>query len=168
MLKNLPIGKRLGMAFGCLLGLMLGVVGSAYWGMQDTARLARLILDVESPLVEHSQRARANTLGMRRFEKDVFLNLDAPTKREEYLAKWHEEQDRLEDRLKELEKLTTGASEKEALALMKRDMATYENGFAQVTAGIKNGQIKSAEEANVAIEPFKDEIRRLETTAYEF
>ena len=87
MLKNLPIGKRLALAFGTLLALMLGVAGAGYWGLHDTARLARQVLDLDSPLVEHSQRAKGNTLGMRRFEKDVFLNIATPAKVADYLVK---------------------------------------------------------------------------------
>jgi methyl-accepting chemotaxis protein len=165
MFNRLPIGKRLGVAFGGLLALMLAVAGAGHWGLRDAARLARRVVEVDSPLVEHSQRARAHSLGLRRFEKDIFLSADSPTRREEYLAEWQEERDRLEGRLKELEKLAERTEEQEVLASMRRDLATYETGFAQVVSGIKNGVLRTAEEANAAIEPYKDDIQRLEATA---
>jgi len=168
MLKNLPIGKRLGLAFATLLALMLGVAVAGYWGLHDTARLARQVLDVDSPLVEHSQRARANTLGLRRFEKDVFLNIATPAKRDEYVDKWKDQQHRLEERLQELDHLLAGSADREVVAVMRKDMAAYDGGFAKVLEQIKKGQIRTPAKANAAITPYKDEIRRLEETAYEF
>jgi methyl-accepting chemotaxis protein len=165
MLKDLPIGKRLGVAFGALLALMLAVAGTGYWGVNGSTRLARHVLDVDSPLVEHSQRARAHTLGLRRFEKDVFLNLASPAKRDEYAAKWKEQQQRLEERLGELGRLADDASEKEALASMRKDLAAYELGFTGVLDQVRQGKVKRPEEANAAVTPYKDEIRRLEETA---
>jgi len=75
MLKDMKIGKRLALAFGLVLALMGTVSAAGYWGLETVAGLAREILKVSSPLVEHSQRARANTLGLRRYEKDYFLNI---------------------------------------------------------------------------------------------
>src|SRR5215510_2807205 len=99
MLKNMSIGKRLGLAFASLCVLMLAVAGAGYWGTHQTATLATGVIKVDSPLVEHAQRARANTLGLRRYEKDVFLNVTAPEKVEEYAVKWKDQLKRLDDRL---------------------------------------------------------------------
>jgi methyl-accepting chemotaxis protein len=87
-MKNLRIGKRLALAFGLVLGMMALVAGAGYWGLASIGALATQIVKVDSPLVEHSQRARANTLGLRRFEKDLFLNIGAADKEADYLAKW--------------------------------------------------------------------------------
>ena len=69
-MKNLKIGKRLTLAFGLVLGLMALVAAAGYWGLTSTGALASRIVTVDSPLVEHSQRARANTLGLRRYRQD--------------------------------------------------------------------------------------------------
>ena len=168
MLKNLPIGKRLALAFGTLLALMLGVAGAGYWGLHDTARLARQVLDLDSPLVEHSQRVRANTLGLRRFEKDVFLNIATPAKVDEYVEKWTDQQRRLDERLQELDHLLAGSPDREVVVSMRKDMTAYDSGFTSVVVQIKKGQIRTPAKANEAITPYKDEIRRLEETAYDF
>jgi methyl-accepting chemotaxis protein len=168
MLKNLPIGKRLGLAFGTLLTLMLGVAGAGYWGLHDTARLARQVLDVDAPLVEHSQGARANTLGLRRFEKDVFLNIATPAKVDEYVDKWTDQQRRLVERLQELDHLLAGSPDREVVVSMRKDMNAYDSGFTSVVVQIKKDQIRTPVKANEAITPYKEEIRRLEETAYDF
>jgi methyl-accepting chemotaxis protein len=168
MLQNMSIGKRLGLGFGLLLALLTLVAGSGYRGTRLAANLAMNTLQVQSPLVEHSQRARANTLGLRRFEKDVFLNVGSAEKVAEYLAKWKDQRDRLLERLAVLDSLETEDSGKAAIRSMRADLATYEQGFNRVLALIDQGKVKTAPEGNAAIADVKDEIRRLEQTAYDY
>ena len=59
MLKDIRIGKRLGLGFGSILVLMGAVAATGYWGLERVADLARNILRVSSPLVEQSGRADA-------------------------------------------------------------------------------------------------------------
>ena len=99
MLRNMSIGRRLGFGFGLLLVLVGLVAASGYRSTRVASNVALHLLKVESPLVEHSQRARANTLGLRRFEKDIFLNIANPAKVEEYLVKWKDQRERLAERL---------------------------------------------------------------------
>ena len=167
MLKNMAIGKRLASAFLALLALMLIVAGVGYWGLDVTAALTYRILAQDATLVEHSQRARANTVGMRRYEKDFFLNIGDAEKEREYLAKWGEERDKIKERFEVLEKVAA-TDDREVLASMRHDLATYEAGFIKVTDAIRSGAIKDPREANAAIVDVKDEIRRLEATAYDF
>jgi methyl-accepting chemotaxis protein len=168
MLKDMKIGKRLAVAFGLVLALMGTVSAAGYWGLETVAGLAREILKVSSPLVEHSQRARANTLGLRRYEKDYFLNIGSAEKEADYLAKWKDQKKRLDERLDELEKLIQTDADRDIVRSMRKDANVYEEGFQKVIAQIREGAVKTAQEANVAIGPYKDEIRRLEETAYEF
>ena len=168
MLKDLSIGKRLALAFGALGVLMLAVAGAGYWGTQQAARLAHSYLKVESPLVEHAQRARANTLGMRRFEKDVFLNLGNPEKVAEYVEKWKDQAGRLDERLTHLESLDTSPEGRETIQQMRKDAAAYHQGFDAILAQVRSGRIRTAQAGNAAVTPYKDEIRRLEEAAYEY
>ncbi len=168
MLKDIRIGKRLGLGFGSILVLMGAVAATGYWGLERVADLAREILRVSSPLVEHSGRARATTLGLRRFEKDYFLNIGSPEKEADYLAKWKDEKKRLEERLDELERLAQNETDRETVRSMRRDANAYEDGFQKVMGQIRDGAVKTPQEANAAIMPFKDPIHNLEETAYDF
>ena len=159
MLKNMTIGKRLALGFGLLLALVALVAGSGYRSTRLASSLAMQVLKVESPLVEHSQRVRANTLGLRRFEKDVFLNVDNAEKVAEYVTKWKDQRDRL---------LETEDSGKAAIRSMRADASTYEQGFNRVLALIEQGKIKTPAEGNAAMADVKDEVRRLEQTAYDY
>ena len=168
MVKNLRIGKRLSLGFGLVLALIGGVATAGYWGLERVAGLAHEILKVSSPLVEHSERARAITLGLRRFEKDYFLNIGSPDKEVDYLAKWKDQKKRLEERLDELERLAQSETDRETVRSMRKDASSYEEGFQRVLVGIREGTVKTPQEANAAILPFKDPIHGLEDTAYEF
>ncbi len=168
MLRNMSIGKRLGVGFGLLLVLLAIVAGSGYRGTRLAADTALSVLRVESPLVEHSQRAKGNTLGMRRFEKDVFLNIATPDKVADYLAKWKDQRDRLSGELASLDSLETSDSGKAAVRSMRADFATYEQGFTLVYGLIAQGKLKTPADANAAIAQYKDEIHRLEQTAEDY
>jgi methyl-accepting chemotaxis protein len=169
MLKNVTIGKRLGLAFGALGLLLMCVAATGFWGTRSAGQLATGVIKVDSPLVEHAQRARANTLGLRRFEKDVFLNIASPDKVVGYVEKWQDQMTRLEARLKTLEG-----------ARVRRAGPRGDQADAQGRGGLSRGasprcsrrsastSCALAVEANVAIEPYKDEIRRLEDTAQEY
>jgi methyl-accepting chemotaxis protein len=168
MLKAMKIGTRLAMGYGLVLALMGAVGAAGYWGLERVADLGREILKVSSPLVEHSQRARANTLGLRRFEKDYFLNIGSPDKEADYLAKWKDEKKRLEERLDELDRLVQNDGDRETVRTMRKDAALYEEAFQKVLAQIREGSVKTPQEANAAIIPFKDDVHRVEQTAYDF
>ena len=75
MLKDVKIGRRLGLAFGSVLLLTGAVCAAAYWGLTTMDSMAREVLKVAYPLVAQSQQARSSTLALRRFEKDSFLNI---------------------------------------------------------------------------------------------
>jgi len=167
VLKNIRIGRKLALGFGLVLALMGVVAGAGYWGLETAADMARDILTVRSPLVEHSQRARANTLGLRRFEKDYFINIGAPEKQLDYLSKWAEQKDKLIERLDVLDKLAQSDADRETLRRERKDLETYEQGFRSVIGGIQESAIKTTQDANTAMAPVKDEIRDLEDAAYD-
>ncbi len=168
MLKHMKIGSRLTLGFALVLGMMALVAWTGYWGLTSTGRLAIRIVQVDSPIVEYGQRARANTLGLRRFEKDYFLNIGAEEKEADYLAKWDDQRQRLEERLAELERLVSLDEDKETLKALGKDLAVYAGGFRAVLAAIRAGKVKTPQQANEAMVDVKDEIHHLEDTAYDF
>jgi len=50
-------------------------------------------------------RARANIVGLRRFEKDYFLNIGVKAKEADYLNEWNREREHLIERLADLESI---------------------------------------------------------------
>ena len=70
MFKNMKIGVRLALGFGFVLVMLIGIGLSGYWGVNSISNMTVNMLQGDSTVAEHSARARANVLGLRRFEKD--------------------------------------------------------------------------------------------------
>jgi methyl-accepting chemotaxis protein len=168
MLKDVKIGRRLGLAFGAVLLLTGAVCVAAYWGLSTMDAMAKEVLKVAYPLVAQSQQARSSTLALRRFEKDTFLNIGQAEKEAEYLDKWTEQKQVLDESLAALDKLVQSDADRDTVRSMRADATSYEGGFHKVVAGIREGSVKTPQDANTAIVPVKEEIRRLETTASDF
>jgi methyl-accepting chemotaxis protein len=164
----MAIGKRLSLAFGLVLAFMMAVAAVGYWGLSVTADLARHLIAVDSALVERSQRALTSTLGMRRFEKDLYLNIGDLAKVTDYASKWSTEHDQLVDELKALDRLATSEEDHAAVASMGKDLADYEVGFKKVYQGVRELSLTSPRDANETITPYKDAIHHLEETANAF
>ncbi len=162
---DMMIGKRLLVGFGAVLLLLALVAGIGLWGVISGEETALTMLNTEGQLLQHSARARANILGMRRFEKDIFLNLSAADKVAEYYKKWQEEEQSSDERTRDLERAAVHADDQEKVKTIKENLELYHAGFNKVYALITSGQIRSAEEGNAAMAAFKTPIHQMEAAA---
>lgn len=169
MLKSLKISQRLGLAFGLVLALTAAVGFLGYRGVKHVAELTRIVPTV-SPVIEQSQRIQVSVLELRRFEKDLILNFDSPGRSSDYAKKWKEGMHQLAARLDELEKaLSVQKSinlerDKDMVKGMRAGAAAYEAGISGFLARIKESPLRSSQEGNAAVAPFKDDADRLEMT----
>lgn len=168
MLYRNRIGTRLTVALGLMAALMVVVALSGHFGLESITETSRDILVRDAKLAEHSARVRAKTLNLRRYEKDYFLNIGAAQQQAEYLTKWNDTRDELTLALDDIDRLSAGREDREVVTSMRRDLAAYEAGFRRVIAAMREGALKTPQEANAAITDQKDEIRRLETSAKDF
>ena len=167
-LKNLKIGKRLGLGFGVVLLLLLIISATAYFGVNKMHSTSEHMLQYEGGVAEHSGRLRANVLGLRRFEKDVFINFENREKVENYYKEWADEVKSCQERLASLDKVTTSKEDKDLLKKMGDDIDVYEKGFKKIYDMILAGQIKTTGDANKAMGDVKDEIHNIEKSAKDF
>jgi methyl-accepting chemotaxis protein len=143
--------------------VMMGASG--YWGVHALSGMTLTMLQTDAQMSESAGRARANVLGLRRFEKDAFLNIGKKDKEQEYLTKWNEQYDHLSARIGELEKANILPKDKEIVNAMKKDAVGYHSGFNKVFRMIQEDKIKTPQEANAAINDVKEVIHRLEQAA---
>jgi methyl-accepting chemotaxis protein len=104
---------------------------------------------------------------LRRYEKDLFLNIGAKDKEAEYMRKWDSTRDHLQKDVADLEKIVYLQSDKDSLREIKTEFQAYENGFKKVYASIGSGHITSPQAANTAINDNKDSIHKMEKGAEE-
>jgi methyl-accepting chemotaxis protein len=168
MLKDMKIGRRLGLGFGAVLALVLIVAAVGYWNLQSTANIAMRILENDAPLVEMAYRVRADTLEMRRFEKDMLLNMGNAEKEADYSAKWSDWHQRLQQQLTEVDRLATADADHETVRVMRQEAAAYDEALQKVLASVRAGTLKTPQDANDAFSTHKDTIRRLEESANDF
>jgi methyl-accepting chemotaxis protein len=166
MLSNWKIGKRLTLAFTIALLLVGVVAGAGFWGLSEMSTTIDAIVNRDAKLMERAASLESTTLNLRRYEKDVFLNVGEPEKVAEYAAKWKAAHDTASANLDKLQELS---SSRDAVAIegMRKDLATYTTGFEEVTRGIQAGTIRTPAAANAAIAAYKDEIRGLDTLSAE-
>ncbi len=164
MLQNLSIGKRLGFATGILLTLMILIAVAGFWGTGATARATRDISSGEVPQLRAALEARAWSLMLRRFEKDVFLNIATPDKVADYSTKWQNARQQMDQQLVALDH-NANDEERAQLREIRANLTTYEAGFQKVQSEIRAGQITTPADANAALVDVKDAIRGVEVSA---
>ena len=164
----MTLGKRLKLGCAVALLMILAVGATGYWQIHSMSQEIGAMLHIEGKLSQNSGRLRANVLGLRRYEKDTFINIGSPEKVREYLAKWQEQFESASARVTDLEHVAVSQQDRAAIKVMKTNLDAYASGFKSVYAGIDAGKIASTKEANVAIGEHKDDIHLLETTAKSF
>lgn len=120
------------------------------------------MLDGDAVIAQHSARARANILGLRRYEKDTFINIASMDKVDEYFKKWNGEREKVEERIAALEKVAVTTQDKEQVKIIKDKLAGYAAGYNKVYSLIKEGKILTTADANKAIGDVKDESHKME------
>ncbi len=167
MLSRMRIRSQLTFAFGLVTLLLVLVALTGYWGLSGLSGQVVEALDHEGEYSAASAGAEAQTLALRRFEKDTFINMADAAKRSDYLSKWRKADEALREMLARADKASTSSEQKAALASMRNNLGSYEAGFQKVYGGVEAGRITTTQEANEAITEFKDEIHQLEGTASE-
>ena len=171
MFKNMSIGMRLSLGFGVLLALLfvLSIIG--YWGVHAVSGTTVHMLEGDANIAEHASRARANVVGMRRFEKDIFMNIGNAEKVAGYVKEWGEEHEATVARLNDLDKYADKTDEakdyKEKFKSMRAQLVSYEGGFKKVMGLIQSGAITTTAQANAAIGEYKDATHKLEAEVKE-
>ncbi len=165
MLKETSAPTRLTIGAKCLgltavnALLLLAVAGAGLWGIHSTSADADRMLKGDVQIVEHAAAAQNDVLELRRYEKDIFLNCLEPAKVDEYADKFKAARSSLAGHLLALMELVPN---KERIRVEGEDLKTYANAMEVVIAKARSGEIKTPQDGNKAITPYKDAIRDLE------
>lgn len=165
MLKNMKISRRLLLGFGVVLLLLFVVAGTGYWGLDSVKQETVSMLQGDAQISQFAALIKAETLELRRAEKDSFLNIDNQRTREDYIATWKRWREQLKNQLAEIDKKNLTADDKTLVRKMEENASTYENGYTKVLAMIEDGRIKTPQTANESLAQYKDAIHQLEQEA---
>lgn len=156
MFSNTKISTKLYLSFGILLAFLVALWGVGKWGFSSYQEAVTKTFRNDVKILEHASRARANALGLRRFEKDMFLNIDSAQSVEKYYKSWNDEKDRINARVAELEILVTQAENRQTVIEIKEKLAKYQAGIVKTHQRILAGEIKTPQEANQAVAEIKE------------
>jgi methyl-accepting chemotaxis protein len=165
MLRNMRLGVRLGLGFGVVVLVLIGIALSGYWGVHTVSDLTVRLIRNDVNVSEHAALARVHVLGLRRYEKDLFLNLGDKLKEGEYLKKWQEQHEHLAAQLGAIEQDARLDEEKAAVKTMRAELSSYDAGFRNVLGMIAAGTVATPQQGNEAIGRYKEQIRALEAVA---
>ncbi len=167
LLSRIDSGQRMILALGALLSLTLAISIVGYTSVSRIAADSQQALTVNARAAEQSLKVASNVGDLRRFEKDVFLNVSSPDKVTDYEKKWSQVRDRAIAAITELKGVVETEKDKASVQVMGEQLQAYDAGFHSVIARIKTGEISTPATGNAGMLPFKDGIRALEQAATE-
>jgi methyl-accepting chemotaxis protein len=160
--NNLKLRKRFGIAYGLILFLLFNLFIFGFWGMKSISDSIYRSSELNAMEIKVSEQVMATLLNERRFEKDAFLSISSPVLLKENVEKWGEYGKQLYARITELERLTQKKEELASLNQVRRNYSEYEDGFREIIKNIGEGKIKTAQQANDALVPYKSKILDVE------
>ena len=165
--RTLTIKTRLMMSFGAVLILLIAAAGAGRWGMYSLHQDVTKTINSDVALAQAASELNTDVLMLRRFEKDSFININAPDTVASYFKKWQAALQELRDDLSRASGLADDSVSKSVLSDFSNAVAAYETGFLQVHSMMTSNQVTTTQQANAEMSKFKDTIHRTEDLAQE-
>ncbi|MDC8786653.1 methyl-accepting chemotaxis protein [Roseateles koreensis] len=161
-LRNYTIRARLYVMAGLAILTMLMVGCFGLWSlMQSRDEFSRFAEnDVES-LVQLAD-VRAGTGNLRRYEKDMLINMADAKAVERYKEEWTKTFEKVMAGLKKIDALNLSAEIKRYPSDMTLALVDYQRGLASVGERMAKGEFSDTASANKAMEPLKAPVRAVD------
>ncbi len=149
-----------------LLGVTAGV---GWWGVASLGDGVKVLIEEDAAIAEAAASAQSSAEAMRRYEKDILLNISNPEKIKKYTLKWNSEHQVFLSSLDQMEHSFTGSNldDLKRVHAIRVGLDYYRDGFLSVLADIRQGRIQDSSAGNLAMEPFKENGARLLVTETE-
>jgi len=163
-MKNLSVGKKIFILVFVSSFLIIGIFLFMLSALRNQEKSALLYSEVDVPALMFMKDANITALELRRYEKDMLLNIPNKDKFSEYESKWIENIKALKETLSNTKKLSIGSENLDNLEKINPMIDQYERGMISVINNIKTGKISDPELANLEVDRFKNSIRSLLNT----
>jgi methyl-accepting chemotaxis protein len=147
------------------MGFMLILAAAAYWAVQTVEQRLAHVIQQDAKVAEHSAIVLAKNLSLRRYEKDIFLAVGNPEKLNESLTNWADAYSQMEKSIAKLDEYVAHSEEKSVTERMRSELAKYQAGLTRIVDRIRAQGLKTPQEADGAMEQFKEGIQWLERLA---
>lgn len=160
-MKNLSVEKKIFILVFVSSFLIIGIFLFMLSALRNQEKSAVLYSEVDVPALMFMKDANITALELRRYEKDMLLNISNKDKFSEYESKWIENIKALKETLSNTKKLSIGSENLDNLEKINPMIDQYERGMISVINNIKTGKLSDPESANLEIDRFKNSIRSL-------
>ena len=148
------------------LGALLAVV--IVLNLLNTARIRQIAsqtVEVEARLNRLANDVVIYTQLCRMYEKQIFLNIDDPSKRDFYLLQWEGAYQSLDSAIDAFARGAVVGEDHRQAETWRRELGTYREAFFRVRQAIAYAAVFKPQDANGLIEPYKGDIETLTNTA---
>ena len=167
MLSRFKIGVRLALAFGLVSLFLIGTLIAGVVGITVTKTTAQKALDTDVALASNAAEIQRLALQARRYEKDIFINIDSHDRVAAYLQSWSATVKEIEAAFKAGDQIADKNSANTLYQQAQSALEGYVAGFLTVYRQIEQDAITYTAQANLAFDEHKDSIYRLEELADE-
>lgn len=109
-----------------------------------------------------AQYMTAMLLEQRRYEKDSIINMDDPMESEAYARLWDKARVAMQGSIDSLGSADLPVEDRQSLSAIRADFRTYEQGYLNLLAQIRDGQVRTPQDANRVLENYKPAAHRAE------
>jgi nitrogen fixation/metabolism regulation signal transduction histidine kinase len=159
--RRLSLRGKLFLNLALLCGVIAALAMFASWCMSTVRAVTEQTLAGPIQLMDITSSVTEHTLQCRRFEKDFFLNINDEMVREDYRKQWLKA---FSDLQAAVAAFRTGASspeDVEAARQWEQAIATYRKAMQHVLHQVEEGTVRTPQQANSALTPYKEGIRAL-------
>eukprot|EP01137_Pigoraptor_chileana_P017879 Opistho-2@76549 len=163
-LRNYTIRTRLYALAVLAIATMLIIGGDGLWSLAQARGKFTHYVDNDVESLTQLANIRAGVGNLRRYEKDLLINLADAKAVEKYRSDWSSTYDKVVAGLGAIEKLDIAPDVKKLPAEMLKSLQEYRGGFASVGERVLKGEFADTASANKAMEPLKAPVRALDKT----
>jgi methyl-accepting chemotaxis protein len=160
-LSRISVSAKLVLIAGVALLALAGVTIGGLLAARHAGAASLDVMDHELEAIKQLGMARASVGNMRRFEKDLFLNMGDDSATASYQKKWRDETLLGTDRMRSSQQLL-GTADKATVEAMLAGLARYTTGMEAIIKRLEIGELNDPWAANKAMEPLKGDIRAMD------
>jgi methyl-accepting chemotaxis protein len=160
-LSRLSVAAKLATVVCIALAALAGTAVNNLLALNAAGDVATGVIDHELAAVKRLGQARASVGNLRRYEKDMFLNMGDEKAFDSYLQRWRKEGSEAEKLMSTSAALMT-AADKPQFNAMLAGLANYRKGLEGLVQRIATGQLNDPWAANKAMEPMKADVRAMD------
>jgi len=157
-LSHLSVRAKLGLLIGVFSLGIVAVAALALLALGQAVSASRSLVDTEMASVRTLGDMRSAVGNMRRYEKDMFLNLAYEDELTRYRESWLKEIGKARQTLEQLGPRLDAAQQAD-VSKMQTAIGRYQQAVEAIVKNIEIGQINDPWAANKALEPAKGEMR---------